>query len=440
MSALAIVDRVLYGEWDNKGGDKFTQVTNFLSIFTSVVLLYGGRRLRVKRLAHYLPFLLVALMLVSASWSMDPAVTLRRALNYAILVAGALGMAHAVTPLRTMKITVWVCAVAALISLAISKTPYGLLYSPDTGNTDFRGVFGLKNMLGEGMVAGVLAALYCFVAVPRGKAKYAMLLVLFLGVIVAAKSATSLLVSLSYIVALMVMTLHARGGVARLMVYGVFVGGMLLLGVVLAMPEVLLQALGKDATLTGRTDLWPYVIAPILTKPILGWGLNGFWMFSNPAAMQISGALGWFVPEAHNGLLELLLSLGVVGTGLVIAQIIRCCVLAERCMRRGNVYLGRITVAFIIGLLIMSVSEAILLTPSQIPTLQFFLYGFMCETSLLAAGRPQIQSRYDATGLRLRRMEPYSPIARSSHERLVVRCRRRQPEANGPYEQPGAAS
>lgn len=388
MSALAILDRLLYGEWDGKGGDKLTQLMNVLSIGTSLLLLYAGRhRLGLMRRAHYLPFVLVALFLLSAGWSMDPSGTIRRTVNYAVLVVGAMGMAHALRPIRIMKITVWVCTIAAILSLALAATPFGLLFNPETGESDFRGVFGLKNMLGEGMVAGVLAALYCFMAEPESRKKYVLRVLLFIFVIIAAKSATSLLVSLSYIGLLSTMALYGRGGGARVLSFCLLGTAMLLGAVIAVAPDLAFEALGKDPTLTGRTDLWPYVIDPIETKLLLGWGFNGFWLFSNPAAMQISGALGWFVPEAHNGLLEFLLQLGIVGTILFLVLLVRYFQISIKCIRYADVPLGRTMLVFLFGLLVMSVSEAVLLTPSQIPTLQFFLYGFMCEAALLTAAR-----------------------------------------------------
>jgi len=92
---------------------------------------------------------------------MDPAATIRRAVNYAIMVVGALGIAYAMSPLRIMRITVQVCTIAAVSSLMLRVTPHGILVHSATGETDFRGVFSFKNMLGEAMAAGVLGALYC---------------------------------------------------------------------------------------------------------------------------------------------------------------------------------------------------------------------------------------------------------------------------------------
>jgi O-antigen ligase len=64
------------------------------------------------------------------------------------------------------------------------------------------------------------------------------------------------------------------------------------------------SSLGRDSTLTGRTENWATLLPVALTKPVLGHGLGGFWTSEN---------LGKFYFPAHNGYLEVLLILGFVG-------------------------------------------------------------------------------------------------------------------------------
>lgn len=381
MGGFSVVDRAIYGDWVK--GDKFTVLTNFLAIGASLFLVFAGnRRLATPAMRHYLPFAVVGLLIMSAIWSLDPEETIKSGINYAFMVVGAMGMARALAPVQIMRLIVWVCAGAGIASLALYATPYGVLADPYMGTADFRGVFGHKNTLGEAMVAGVLAALYCIRAVPRGRKKYIMLAVLFVFVILAAKSATSFLTSACYIFIMTIMALHAKGGMARVASYCAigFAGlGTVLLAIA---PELIFELLGKDPTLTGRTELWPYVWAAIAEKPLMGWGFNGFWFPSNSIAARISDAVGWVVPQAHNGLLELLLQVGIVGSLMFVALFIRNCWLATICMLHGDRALGEIVLLFAVGLFVIGISEAILLTPSQMQTLQFFLFGFLCDINV----------------------------------------------------------
>lgn len=77
----------------------------------------------------------------------------------------------------------------------------------------------------------------------------------------------------------------------------------------------LLQSLGRNSTLTGRTDIWDAVLqVPI--NPVLGAGFENFWMGERLKAL-------WTIPivnginEAHNGYLETYLNLGWVGVTLL---------------------------------------------------------------------------------------------------------------------------
>jgi O-antigen ligase len=78
------------------------------------------------------------------------------------------------------------------------------------------------------------------------------------------------------------------------------------------------EIVGKDPTLTGRTEFWPLGIANIYQRPLFGWGYFGFWTPANPAALSIAQAVAFKVrrslPNAHNALLEALLEIGIVGT------------------------------------------------------------------------------------------------------------------------------
>ncbi len=88
---------------------------------------------------------------------------------------------------------------------------------------------------------------------------------------------------------------------------------------------IVVDGLGKDMTLTGRTPLWEFLFTEKIPKrPILGYGFHGFWQPwrgpDNPAANHISGELRmpsgdgyWTPPHAHNGFIEIIIDLGYVG-------------------------------------------------------------------------------------------------------------------------------
>lgn len=88
---------------------------------------------------------------------------------------------------------------------------------------------------------------------------------------------------------------------------------------------IVVDGLGKDLTLTGRTPIWAYLFAEKIPKrPWLGYGFHGFWQpwrgADNPAANHISGELRmpsgggyWVPPHSHNGFIEIILDFGLIG-------------------------------------------------------------------------------------------------------------------------------
>ena len=62
---------------------------------------------------------------------------------------------------------------------------------------------------------------------------------------------------------------------------------------------------GRNATLTGRTDIWAGLVPIAERHPFLGGGFGGFWTSRTEVEAMVN--------EAHNGYLEVLLQLGFVG-------------------------------------------------------------------------------------------------------------------------------
>jgi len=80
--------------------------------------------------------------------------------------------------------------------------------------------------------------------------------------------------------------------------------------------EYVLAMLGRDATLTNRTELWA-VVRGLQKNAMVGTGFMSFWAGDRMATVW--KALGPGVNQAHNGYLEQYLNLGYVGVAFIIA-------------------------------------------------------------------------------------------------------------------------
>jgi exopolysaccharide production protein ExoQ len=80
-----------------------------------------------------------------------------------------------------------------------------------------------------------------------------------------------------------------------------------------------LQTMGRDPTLTGRTGIWDAVLS-VSGNPLLGTGYESFWLGDRLERVGELTAPG--IQEAHNGYLELYLNLGWVGVSLLAVLIV----------------------------------------------------------------------------------------------------------------------
>jgi len=101
------------------------------------------------------------------------------------------------------------------------------------------------------------------------------------------------------------------------------VGGMMTIGVIAYLyPEafaLLVGTMGRNTTLTGRTDIWADVIQ-MDTHPWFGAGFESFFLGDR---LELLWRKYWWHPnESHNGYLETYLTLGIVGVSMLAMLIV----------------------------------------------------------------------------------------------------------------------
>jgi exopolysaccharide production protein ExoQ len=100
--------------------------------------------------------------------------------------------------------------------------------------------------------------------------------------------------------------------------FGAALISMIVVGVVEM--ERVLAILNKDPSFNGRTVIWLGSIAAILKHPWLGYGYEAFWRTNDSGeASNIIIQSNWGVVSAHNGFLEVVLGMGIVGGALLVA-------------------------------------------------------------------------------------------------------------------------
>jgi O-antigen ligase len=110
--------------------------------------------------------------------------------------------------------------------------------------------------------------------------------------------------------------------------------------------------LGRDATLTNRTEIWAASLK-LETNPVLGAGFASTWM--TPKGAELVDELGG-LSHAHNGYLETYLHSGWIGVFLLLSVLVAAGVNATRQLR-AETALGHLFIALFVGSVIYNYTE-----------------------------------------------------------------------------------
>ena len=189
----------------------------------------------------------------------------------------------------------------------------------------WRGVLEQKNVLGMTSGVALLLLLYGQSAKPRSVWVFLGYLLIILSCLLGSRSSSSLffsVVSIGIYVSLFRHYVQSAAFFVRmflllllllilcLMVFYYFNDRFLGVGDVLG---PISEIFGKSSDLTGRSDIWELMWESIERHWVLGMGFTSFWLGPGGPSQYISDVLQWTVPNAHNGYLEILNEMGVLG-------------------------------------------------------------------------------------------------------------------------------
>ena len=278
---------------------------------------------RAPRLARFwLPVtlctVLIGWMFASASWSIDPGTTERRAVAASFTTLFGLYFVASFDGRRMAEIIATTFLLLALGGLlaAIAYPTMGVHHDVNAG--DWRGLWFEKNQMGAMMVQGALGASAALAAGSRRRKTMILALILCTLMVLMSKSKTSLVCLMIVFLGSVMLTIMRRGPATAIVVLwlGVSLGGMAAMVMWLA-PELIYTALGKDPSLTGRTDIWESLMRQSAKAPLTGYGYGAFWLETSTPANWVRHDTDWDVPTAHNGWMDILVQLGWIGIGLV---------------------------------------------------------------------------------------------------------------------------
>jgi exopolysaccharide production protein ExoQ len=262
---------------------------------------------------------------ISAVWSDFPDVSFKRwfrAAGDVVMVLIVLSDRDWIDALRRLMARLGFLLVPLSILLIRYYPDFGRTYGKD-GSPAWTGVSTDKNALGMLCLIFGLATLFCFIKIwqsddprkSRPLIAQGVLLGLTIYLLHESHSATALA---CFILAGGVMGLTSlfrwarKPAILHIMVWASL--AVAVSSLFLGLGSSLVEGLGRNSTLTGRTSIWHYALLEV-TNPVLGTGFESFWL--GPRLARVAAGIHQGVNEAHNGYIEVYLNLGWVGLALL---------------------------------------------------------------------------------------------------------------------------
>ena len=235
---------------------------------------------------------------------------------FALGVTVMAGVYFAIRPdwKQTLRYIGFGCAIAALVQLAVViLTPQTAIHQ-DVNAGAWRGIFFEKNALGAA-AAGAGLIFVTLVHVDKAiRWFWVTSLLLAVVLLIGARSTTSFIAfSIPSMIYIVLAATKGRPSLRLAVIYAGATSVGMAVFVSMFFPDLLFDLVGKDATFTGRTEIWALATNSIAERPWTGFGYAAFWQEEYGPSFQVSSQLEWIVPNAHSTWLEQGLNSGIPG-------------------------------------------------------------------------------------------------------------------------------
>jgi O-antigen ligase len=317
LSTNAVMPVIFGGSTGSVGGPtEFSDpITRKAWLLVIAALLVALARVAADTLAAAASNLMIValayLVIASAVWSVAPSVTLKDGFEFAFSTLLGLYLGTRFGLHRLVTILSWTTLALLVLSIvfALALPHYGL---DATRGDAWRGVFGTKNGLGRMTIVGFAIWGVRTLAGEQRRARNWLILLTFAITAFETDSRTAWGVG-GLMIGVFVLARTLSVGRWFLALKGLIVTFLALCVALFAVNlKVMVTVVGSDYSLTGRSGIWQAVWNAIQVHPWLGYGFDAFWD-SKERSFEIARAARTETPHAHDGFLDLLLSVGFVG-------------------------------------------------------------------------------------------------------------------------------
>lgn len=250
-----------------------------------------------------------ALAPISAAWSIDPVLTLRRSVLVIASTVFAIYLGERYSMRQLARLLAG--AMCLMMLMVISLRVVAPMYVIDPAGA-WKGLSPHKNAFGAYM--GIALVVLLLVRFQRfGVLRY--MLVVAAGVLLFVSHSMAALVGSVLVLAALPLWRSMRSrSERRVLVCAIAIMALgLAIYVIRKNPDLFFQLVARDPTFTGRTKLWSLVLPAIEKHPLLGYGYGAFWWSGlSGEALNIWIRSRWIPTAADNGYLDLVLDAGVL--------------------------------------------------------------------------------------------------------------------------------
>lgn len=373
----------------NDSDNTLIKMLFLLIYFITFVLLIS----RWKKVAYVLSkdnyiILLLGIVAASVLWSINSGITVNRSIAIVGTSLFGIYLASRYTLKEQVVLLGWTCTFIIMLSLIliVAMPKFGVMGGIHAGA--FRGIYVHKNVLGRMMVISTIVNLLR-INLDKNRSITYVTLGLSVLLLVLCRSSAALLNLFNVIMTFLIFrTWRWRYEIMIPVSIGII--SLMFCGVIWFNENsaILFGAVGKDATLTGRTELWPIILNMIGNRPLLGYGYGAFWLDTDNVT-NVWFMAGWEAPNAHNGILDLCLNAGLIGFLLFVLSLLKTLRNSFVLVRYSTSSEGFWPLIFIVCLVLSNLTETALMLQNDI---LWVLYVAIAYSVLIPDEEEEVES------------------------------------------------